>query len=188
MLSKDNQIKGSYIIWIFYSLAAFILGIYSTYIIHYILVTYTDTNIKVYLKAFDVPINILIDTMIVLTAIYGGGENYTTFIKGRNLPEGVGQTMTPKQKKRLFSIFKVWSALTFIMTALNMWLGDNLPNLNFYLNELYFGLMFATSSIAVANKMPKITEDMTDNKIDDPVPADEPTTMDIPIVEKKRKK
>lgn len=113
-----------------------------------------------------IPVEILIDLMIIFTSIYGGVETTISVIKTREIPIGEIQPLPERKKRRFWHIFNIWAAQTISCTVLYIMIGKN-DITDFDLAHIYIGFLFATTVLLAGANANRIVEDVQIENKDD---------------------
>lgn len=106
-----------------------------------------------------IPVEILIDLMIIFTTIYGGVETTISVIKTREIPIGEIKPLPDKKKRRFWHIFNIWTAQTISCTLLYGMIGKN-DVTDFDLAHIYIGFLFATTVLLAGANANRVVEDV----------------------------
>lgn len=125
--------------------------------------TLTILDIIFQKQGVHIPVDIIVDIMLVFTGAYSGVETSVSVIKSRNMPIGEAKPVPLKKRRRMWHIVDIWVAQTVGTTALYILLGKNNIT-DFDLMNTYIGLFVVVAAmIGICNASNMVAD--TENKI-----------------------
>jgi len=116
-------------------------------------------------QMFKIPLDIIIDSTVLYTLVYGGFEGSTSFIKTLSLPAGNIAAMPNYKIKNFFGMVWAWFFTALLLTIFSLLIElTDTGTVSFFLNKVYIGLGSSSMVYLYGRQAPKITEDLTIKK------------------------
>lgn len=178
---KDRQ--GKDLIFIFYSIVSVILFIATLQAISYHIGVYRCESLfynnfgKLFTllgfnindemfkyQLFKLPINVLLDFVVLYTLGYGGFEGSTAFIKTLSLDGGQFIQMPEKKLKRFFRFIMMWYIVAIVLSLYQMMILTVDSQLSFFVDKAFTGLGMSSMVYMYGRKAPKTVADLSIKK------------------------
>lgn len=197
-IAKERH--GMDLVFIFYSLMSVVLFIATLQIVAYHIGTYQENSflykilndVFVFIgfdtqdssfayQFFGIPLNVLLDFLVLYTLGYGGFEGSTAFIKTLSLDNGQFAQMPEKKLRRFFRFILVWYFSAIVLSVYQMVILPIDVKLSFYIDKVFTGLGISSIVYMYGRKAPKSVADITIKKSEqsDPVPEDNIPPMKV---------